>query len=1195
LSVKDLSSNWESTYTTVSANSARWETAFYATSSTIFQKGNSFGEAVVIGSNDPYSLVFETSGTPRMTILSGGNVGIGTTNPNHSLTVIGDVSANAIRLTSSTAATLGIQFGTDTNLYRPGANRLKTDDVFECSLPVNTTSNTVLVQAASNNAVNARTVSPTLWSVGDTVAGLSAIWNSTYTTVSSNSAVWGQSVTDLRFLSGNWQSTYTTVLSNSATWVQNVFDLQALSGNWQSTYTTVNNNSATWVQNVTDLQTLSGNWQSTYTTVEANSSDWGLAFASLGNYLPLSGGTVNGDLFVNGNLVITGSSALISSTNIAIKDSLIYLGYDNPSDSLDIGFVGSFTEGPIGYQHTGLVRLYDTNEWALFSGLTSEPFSATSISRTDPTFSINTLNANLKGNILSSTNVFGSLSSNNLLYDVAGNSSLWNSTYTTVRSNSASWGRGVTDLNSLSSNWQSTYTTVLANSASWTNLRALSGNWQSTYTTMTANSATWTNLRALSANWQSTFTTVSANSATWGQGVTDLQTLSGNWQSTYTTVSANSAIWGQSVTDLQALSGNWQSTFTTVSANSATWSQGVTDLRALSGNWQSTYTTMTANSATWTNLRALSGNWQSTYTTVLANSASWTNLRALSGNWQSTYTTVLANSASWTNLRALSGNWQSTFTTVSANSATWSQGVTDLRALSANWQSTFTTVSANSAAWNAADEILVAQVFNADSVTLNRGDVVYSFGATGSVMSVKLASNASEATSSKTLGFINETIIPNGIGYATVAGRMDKLAFPLPFVDGDALWLGSTPGTFTRIKPTAPEHGVYLGVVERANNGNGIAYVKVQNGYELDEIHDVLITSVSAGQILRRNSSNNLWINVDDGFNWDSVYTTVSSNSAKWETAYGASLSAILQKGNSFGENVVIGSNDRYSLVFETSGTPRVTILSGGNVGIGNSNPNYSLTVSGDISANALRLTSGTSSANGILFGADVNLYRSAANILKTDDSFLPFLSSNGTSSNTVVVAQTTANQVLQRREINPAVWNTTARLITAEALNNFNKNYIPKAATNSSLDNSEIYQENSNIGIGTTAPNEKVTVVGSVSASDYVFSRTKLSFLTDSFTIQLSHQNNLVLCNNTAPISALVPNDSNVMFDVGASVNIASLGEKVYVDGYAGVTINAADNRNYLRTTNSTATILKIGANNWLLFGDIWNDTLGN
>ena len=180
-------------------------------------------------------------------------------------------------------------------------------------------------------------------------------------------------------------------------------------------------------------------------------------------------------------------------------------------------------------------------------------------------------------------------------------------------------------------------------------------------------------------------------------------------------------------------------------------------------------------------------------------------------------------------------------------------------------------------------EKVIAKVYNADTIGLVRGDVVYSFGAHGDTMSVKLASNTSESTSSKTLGFVNETIAPGGTGYVTIAGQLTNLSIG-SLTPGDALWLGSTAGSFTTTKPIAPNHTVYLGVVERANPGNGMIYVKVQNGYELNEIHDVLIASVSAGDVLRRNSSNTLWVNTKDGLNWDSVYTTVSANSASWGT-----------------------------------------------------------------------------------------------------------------------------------------------------------------------------------------------------------------------------------------------------------------------------------------------------------------------
>lgn len=162
---------------------------------------------------------------------------------------------------------------------------------------------------------------------------------------------------------------------------------------------------------------------------------------------------------------------------------------------------------------------------------------------------------------------------------------------------------------------------------------------------------------------------------------------------------------------------------------------------------------------------------------------------------------------------------------------------------------------------SATSKVLIAEVVNADSVALARGTVVYAFGSTGNKLSVKRADNTSDATSATTLGFIRDASLAAGAqGTVTVYGSMDQLNLGSPFVDGDPIYLG-TNGGYTKTKPVAPAHGVFLGVVERANAGNGIAYVKVQNGYELDELHDVLISGAVTGQILRLDSDG-LWKNV---------------------------------------------------------------------------------------------------------------------------------------------------------------------------------------------------------------------------------------------------------------------------------------------------------------------------------------------
>lgn len=160
---------------------------------------------------------------------------------------------------------------------------------------------------------------------------------------------------------------------------------------------------------------------------------------------------------------------------------------------------------------------------------------------------------------------------------------------------------------------------------------------------------------------------------------------------------------------------------------------------------------------------------------------------------------------------------------------------------------------------------LVAYVTNDDSVTITKGQVVYAFSGTGDRMTVKLASNSSEATSAQTFGVVmSSSIAPNQKGFVITQGLLDGLSI-LPtasYTDGDPLYLGATAGSITKVKPSAPNHLVYLGNVTTASNGAaGRWYVRVQNGYELQELHNVAISSVANNDGLFYESSTSLWKN----------------------------------------------------------------------------------------------------------------------------------------------------------------------------------------------------------------------------------------------------------------------------------------------------------------------------------------------
>lgn len=156
--------------------------------------------------------------------------------------------------------------------------------------------------------------------------------------------------------------------------------------------------------------------------------------------------------------------------------------------------------------------------------------------------------------------------------------------------------------------------------------------------------------------------------------------------------------------------------------------------------------------------------------------------------------------------------------------------------------------------------VVKAYVTNAEAVTITKGQVVYIFGASGDRASVKLAKNTSDTFSSKTLGIVRADIAAGQAGWVTTQGQVSGINLAA-YTAGDVLWLDSVPGAFTNVRPQAPYHGVFVGVVERANAGNGLIYVKPQNGVELEELHDVKLTSSSNNQVLAYTASTGIWEN----------------------------------------------------------------------------------------------------------------------------------------------------------------------------------------------------------------------------------------------------------------------------------------------------------------------------------------------
>jgi len=167
---------------------------------------------------------------------------------------------------------------------------------------------------------------------------------------------------------------------------------------------------------------------------------------------------------------------------------------------------------------------------------------------------------------------------------------------------------------------------------------------------------------------------------------------------------------------------------------------------------------------------------------------------------------------------------------------------------------------------------LVARVVNkvTPNTTLTKAayQVVRISGAQGQRLAVNLAQANNDNNSADTLGIVTETIATNQEGFIITVGQLEGINTTgslqsETWSDGDVLYLSpTTAGKITNIKPTgATGHIVILGYVEYAHSVNGKIYVKIMNGWELDELHNVFIDTPLNNQALTYETSTDLWKN----------------------------------------------------------------------------------------------------------------------------------------------------------------------------------------------------------------------------------------------------------------------------------------------------------------------------------------------
>ena len=389
--------------------------------------------------------------------------------------------------------------------------------------------------------------------------------------------------------------------------------------------------------------------------------------------------------------------------------------------------------------------------------------------------------------------------------------------------------------------------------------------------------------------------------------------------------------------------------FLTTNGSALSWASVAGGL-SYQGTWNASTNTPTLASSTGTN-----GYY------YVVNVAGSTNLNGITdwqiGDW------LLFNGSAWqkidqsnlvTSVNSKTGAVSLTYTDVNAiGSITSTDGSVTV--------STTSGVADLSVAVSASTTNVICLVRNTTGATLTKGTAVYISGATGQNPTVSKAQANNDTNSAQTLGLMSADLANNSNGYVTIIGLIQNINTSA-YTDGEQLYLSpTTAGTLTATKPYAPQHLVYVAVVEHAHPTQGKLFVKVQNGYEMDELHNVSAQSPSNGQVLIYNASTSLWekanltagtgISVSNGAGSITVTNSAPDRTVALTAGTGISTS---------------GTYPNFTIT-NSSPDQTVSLTGAGTTAVTGTYPNFTITSNDAYSGTVTSITAGTGLTGGTI------------------------------------------------------------------------------------------------------------------------------------------------------------------------------------------------------------------------------------
>lgn len=273
----------------------------------------------------------------------------------------------------------------------------------------------------------------------------------------------------------------------------------------------------------------------------------------------------------------------------------------------------------------------------------------------------------------------------------------------------------------------------------------------------------------------------------------------------------------------------------------------------------------------------------------------------------------------------------------------------------------------------------IALVYNGTGSTIAKGSVVAVNGAQGQRPSVTLADADSEALSAPTLGIAAEAIANGAEGFVCTFGLVRGIDTS-GFTAGAPIYLSQTAGQFTATRPSAPAHTVALGWVIKVNASSGEVFVNINNGWELDELHNVLITSPASGNTLIYDASVGVWKNANLT---DGTGITITEGAGSITIANAGVTSAVAGTGVSVSgaTGAVTITNTGVTSVVAGTGitvsgaTGAVTITAVNNGTVTSVSGTAPISVATGTTTPAISISQATTSTNGYLSSTDWNTF----------------------------------------------------------------------------------------------------------------------------------------------------------------------------------------------------------------------------